>query len=110
MPLSALSPFMFTLMTLNNMEEEIAQLREQIASLERRFHEHQHLGPDAPQIKNVNIVGTIKVVTVSANLTAILAGKPRTFFDQILIDTTTSTKKLYVYDSVGNAWRSCTIA
>lgn len=88
----------------------IDTLTQRIEQLERQLKEHVHNGGDSAEVSFVNIIDKIQTVTVAANLTAILAGKPRRISDQILIDTTTATKKLYIYDTAGDVWRSVTIA
>ncbi len=85
-------------------------MEERIAKLEQQMREHYHNGVVGRQIDIENTVGFIKTVTVATELTRILASTPRKFTEQILIDTTTATKKLYVYDTIGKVWRSTTIA
>lgn len=85
-------------------------LTRRIELLERQMREHAHNGVVGAEIGLSNIRDTVLTVTVAAQLTAILAGKPRKFKDQILIDTTTATKKLYIFDTVGAVWRSVAIA
>lgn len=85
-------------------------LTRRIEELERQMREHSHNGVVGAEIGLANLRDTLLTVTVAAQLTAILAGKPTKFRDQILIDTTTGTKKLYIFDTVGGVWRSCTIA
>lgn len=99
------------------MEQEINFLKQQIADNKREFDEFKammsqqiHNGVDGGLIDFNNLTGLIKTTTVAAELTNILASRPTTIRDQILIDTTTATKKLYVYDAVGAVWRSVTIA
>jgi hypothetical protein len=84
------------------------QLR-RLETLEQQMREHDHNGVVGRQIDIQRTTGNIKVITVAADLTARLAGKPRDFPDQLLIDTTTGTKKLYIYDADGDVWRSVTI-
>lgn len=99
------------------MQEEINLLRQQVDANKKEFDEfknsliqHAHNGVDAWQVDFNNLSGLIKTVTSSAELTNITSSKPSSVRDQIFIDTTTATKKLYVYDAAGNVWRSCTIA
>lgn len=99
------------------MQEEINLLKQQIADNKREFEDFKnmmaqqiHNGVDGGLVDFNNLTGLIKTTTVAAELTNILASRPTTIRDQILIDTTTATKKLYVYDAVGAVWRSCTIA
>lgn len=86
--------------------EELAR----VEALEQQMREHSHNGFLGAEIDIRNMRGLYKTVTVAADLTRLLAGKPVRIFDQILIDTTTGTKKLYIYDGVGAVWRSCTIS
>lgn len=86
--------------------EELHRLEE----LERQMREHAHNGFYGTEVDLRNIRNMVQTVTVAADLTKILAGKPTRFIDQFLIDTSTGTKKLYVYDGVGAVWRSTTIA
>lgn len=99
------------------MEQEIQQLRSELISLtgkidtlSQEVKQQTHNGTDGRQVDFNNLIGLIKTVTSSSELTNLLASKPSAVRDQILIDTTTATKKLYLYDAVGNVWRSCTIA
>jgi hypothetical protein len=69
-----------------------------------------HNGIDGLSVNFNDLIGIIKTVTSASELTNILAGRAGTVRNQIFIDTTTATKKLYIYDAVGNVWRSCTIA
>lgn len=39
-----------------------------------------------------------------------VAGKPTALTDQLFIDTSTATKRLYIYDATGNVWYKVTIA
>jgi hypothetical protein len=73
------------------------------------IRQHEHEGSLSKQIQIQNIFGLIKTVDTAADLTNILAETPRDFYEQILIDTSTATKKLYVYDTVGGTWYSVTI-
>lgn len=57
-----------------------------------------------------NIRSMFKTITVAGDLTNTLAVPAKSIYEQMFIDTTTATKKLYIYDYVGNVWRSCTIA
>lgn len=86
------------------------ELQRRIETLEQQMREHYHDGVLGRQINIQDTIGFIKTVTVVAELTSILASTPTRFTQQILIDTTTGTKKLYIYDIVGHVWRSVTIA
>jgi hypothetical protein len=85
-------------------------MEQRIALLEQQMREHTHNGFLGGEIDIKNIRGTFRTITVAADLTKILAAGVTRLADQIVIDTTTGTKKLYVYDTVGAVWRSCTIS
>lgn len=96
------------------MEQEIqqlrAELRAEIQQLRDMYAQQVHNGIDGGLVDFSYLTGSIKTITSAADLTNALAFKPTNVRDQILIDTTTGTKKLYIYDAVGKVWRSCTIA
>jgi len=84
--------------------------RQEFEQFKSEVSQQTHNGVDGGLVDFRTLSGLIKTVTIAGELTNILASTPHTVTDQILIDTTTDTKKLYIYDAVGNAWRSCTIA
>lgn len=96
------------------MEQEIQQLREEMRSeiqqLKDMYTQQVHNGVDGGLVDFSYLTGSIKTITSATELTNATAFKPTNVRDQILIDTTTATKKLYIYDAVGKVWRSCTIA
>lgn len=99
------------------MEQELTLLKQELENQKRAFEDFKlqvqqqvHNGVDGSLVDFNDLIGLMKTVTVAGELTNILASKPSTIRDQILIDTTTATKKLYIYDAVGNVWRSVTIA
>lgn len=73
------------------------------------IRQHIHDGNYSQRINISNLMGVFQTITDATILTNILASTPSAFFEQIIIDTTTGTKKLYIYDTVGNVWRSVTI-
>lgn len=85
-------------------------MEERIQKLEQEMREHYHNGVVGRQVDVRDLVGTLKTIIIAADLTNALASKPSRLIDQMFIDTTTATKKLYAYDSVGNVWRAVTIA
>lgn len=91
------------------MDTEIQQLQDRVTQLERKLQEHNHNGLNGGLVRFDNIDGSIRTITVATDLTNILASTPRKISEQILIDTTTATKKLYIYDMVGGVWRSATL-
>lgn len=92
------------------MEQEIQQLRDEVQQLKDLMTQQVHNGVDGGLVDFSYLTGTIKTITSATELTNVTAFKPTNVRDQILIDTTTATKKLYIYDAVGKVWRSCTIA
>ena len=78
--------------------------------METTIQEHRHNGIGDQKINLLDLVGSIKTITVATELTKKLTSKPAIFIEQVFIDSTTGTKKLYIYDMVGGVWRSCTIA
>lgn len=99
------------------MEQEIQLLNDKVTAMELNIarmesdsRQQIHNGVDGGLVNFSNLSGLIKTVTVAGELTNILASVPKSVKDQILIDTTTATKKLYIYDNVGYVWRSVTIA
>lgn len=69
-----------------------------------------HNGYDGQRVNLQDLDGLFRTITDSTELTRALATSPASFGEQLIIDTSTGTKKLYVYDAVGKVWRSCTIA
>lgn len=92
------------------MEQEIQQLRDEVQQLKDLMTQQVHNGVDGGLVDFSYLTGSIKTITSATELTNVTAFKPTNVRDQILIDTTTATKKLYIYDAVGKVWRSCTIA
>jgi len=78
----------------------------EIQELRTQLEEHYHNGVVGKRIDLKDLTGHLKVITVAADLTARLAGKPRDFPDQVLLDTTTGTTKLYVYNATAGTWNS----
>ena len=70
---------------------------------------HEHTGSLSKQIQLEDVIGLIQTVDVAADLTNKLAETPRVLYEQMFIDTTTATKKLYIYDVPGDTWYSVTI-
>lgn len=96
----------------NKLKQDVEQLKRELEETKRSLAQHNHLGSNGNRIDFFDLVGHIRTITVAGDLTNILASKPRTIYEQILIDNTTGTKKLYVYDmdSGGIGWKSVTIA
>lgn len=102
---------------MSNNEQDLAQLRQEHDTLRREvsaiyelLRSQTHNGGDGALVDFNNLTGLLKTVSVAGELTNALAGRPVVVRDQLFIDTTTATKKLYVYDAVGKTWYSVTIA
>lgn len=85
-------------------QEQIQQM------IDEAIRTHEHEGNISKQIQLENIFGLIRTVDSAADLINVLASTPRDLFEQIFIDTSTATKKLYIYDTIGNVWYSVVIA
>ena len=70
---------------------------------------HEHNGNLSKQIELQDIFGMIRTIDDATDLANIVAETPQNFYEQLLIDTSTATKKLYIYDTVGSVWYSVTI-
>ena len=77
--------------------------------VDEKIREHIHDGNYSQRVELESLFGRIRTVDDGTDLTNILAQTPRDFYEQILIDTSTSTKKLYIYDVLGDTWYSTTI-
>ena len=71
---------------------------------------HNHDGLNSDQINFFSLLGFLPTYTDSTTVTNVKAAAPNSVAQQIFIDTSTGTKKLYIYDTVGKAWLSCTIS
>ena len=90
---------------------EIERLKiEKISVLESQLKEHQHDGIIGAQINVRNIFDLLRTITDATELTNVTAQPAKNIYEQMFIDTSTATKKLYVFDATGNVWRSVTIA
>lgn len=89
------------------MDEE--QKREIQQMIDVKIRSHEHLGGEAQQIQIESIFGLIRTVDDATDLANALAETPRSLYEQLLIDTSTGTKKLYIFDTVGDTWYSVTI-
>ena len=79
-------------------------LEQRVAQLEQKIN---------GQVYIKNIWGLFQTVTTAGDLTIRLAGSPKSIYEQLFIDVSTGTKKLYIYDSTGattGVWRSVAIA
>ena len=94
---------------IKNLENRLSVADSWIQILEEQLKEHKHEGIVGRQIDLPDLFGLLRTVTVAADLTAITAQPAKNIYEQIFIDTTTATKKLYVFDAPGNVWRSVAI-
>lgn len=95
---------------MEELQKQIQELKDRMDRLESKPLQSEEVFVD---IENIRF--PIQTISVAADLTAKLASKPNNFYEQIVIDCSTATKKLYIYemDSSTNpptgTWRSCTI-
>ena len=92
------------------MENNFQEIKRELDELKYAIKEHNHNGFNGGLVSFTDLIKTIRTITDATDLTNILATTPRNISEQILIDTTTATKKLYIYDMVGGVWRSTTLA
>jgi hypothetical protein len=95
---------------IDNLKQQIIMMRTDMERLKSELIRQSHNGFDGERIQFDSLAGLIKTITSATELTQATAGRASSVRDQIFIDTTTGTKKLYIYDAVGNVWRSVTIA
>lgn len=81
-----------------------------LAALSDRMDNHNHDGNDTQRVNVFDLFGLIQTSTTAGETTNRKLAKPLNIIDQIFIDTSTGTKKLYIYNGRGNAWLSVTIA
>jgi|TARA_R100001530_G_scaffold100538_1_gene69905 hypothetical protein len=77
--------------------------------IDEAIRQHEHEGSLSKQIQIENIFGLIKTIDDTTDLANVVAETPRDLYEQIFIDTSTATKKLYIFDTVGSTWYSVTI-
>lgn len=101
------------MMLLNNMDNQtklrLDEIERSIDDLRNQIQSHPHDGVLSQQIQLDDIAGLINTVTSATELSNRTAGKPQNFANQIFIDTSTATKRLYIYDTNGNTWYKTTI-
>lgn len=87
--------------------------RQEFDAFKASMTQQGHNGYDGARINLVDLIGFIPTITDATeltNTTTVADRVPSTISGQLFIDTTTATKKLYIYDVVGKVWRSVTIA
>ena len=70
---------------------------------------HIHDGNLSQQIQLQDIFDMVRTVDSATDFANIVAETPTNLYEQLLIDTSTATKKLYIYDTIGGVWYSVTI-
>lgn len=89
---------------------KITQLESEISNLRNELQAHTHDGVMSQQVQIDDVAGFITTVSSATELANRIAGKPLSVIGQMFIDTSTATKRLYIYDAAGNVWYSVTIA
>ncbi len=84
-------------------EEEIKKI------INKSIQEYDMKRNDYNLVQLQNIFGMVRTIDDATDLANIVAETPQNFYEQLLIDTSTATKKLYIYDTVGSVWYSVTI-
>lgn len=77
--------------------------------IDNAIQNHDHEGSLSKQIQIQDLFGVIRTIDDATDLTNATNETPRDVFEQIFIDTSTATKKLYIFDTVGGTWYSVTI-
>lgn len=77
--------------------------------IDDKIREHIHDGNYSQRVNLFDIFVLFKTITSATTLTNTLAASPTNIYEQLFIDTSTATKKLYIYDVVGDVWRSTII-
>lgn len=93
-----------------NMQNIISTLTERVQQLESSLALHNHDGIMSQQIQIDDIAGYIQTASTATELSNRTATAPQNAQQQIFIDTSTATKRLYIYDTVGSVWYKVTIA
>lgn len=96
----------------DNIKQEVEELKRRVNELALELRQHNHNGILGGRVDVFDLIGGIRTVNNATELTNVTAEKPRNLYEQIFIDTSTGTKKLYVYDfeAGGAGWKSTTIA
>jgi len=84
-------------------EEEIKKI------INKSIQEYDMKRNDYNLVQLQDIFSMVRTIDDATDLANIVAETPQNFYEQLLIDTSTATKKLYIYDTVGSVWYSVTI-
>ena len=84
-------------------EQEIKRM------IDKAIMMHEHEGSISKQISLKSVSDMIRTIDDATDLANIVAETPTNLYEQLLIDTSTATKKLYIYDTIGGVWYSVTI-
>ena len=77
--------------------------------IDKSIQEYNMKRNDYNLVQLQDIFGMVRTIDDATDLANIVAETPQNFYEQLLIDTSTATKKLYIYDTVGSVWYSVTI-
>lgn len=83
---------------------EFELLKLKVEELERAMITQDHNGINGQLVSLQNLTGLFSTVTVAPTRT------PTNVYEQIVILNNAGTYSLYVYDAVGNVWKSVTIS
>lgn len=85
------------------MNEEIREY------IDEKLRSQIHDGNFAQRVNLFDLFGMFSTITDATVLSNTLAIAPKNVYQQIFIDTSTATKKLYIYDTIGGTWYQVTI-
>lgn len=93
----------------NQIKLKFDEIYRAIDDLKSLMQSHPHDGVLSQQIQLDDLAGLIDTVTSATELSNRTGGKPQNLTSQIFMDTSTATKRLYIYDANGNTWYKTTI-
>jgi len=101
---------------IQELQNKLRELENQFDNLSLQLQSHTHDGVSSQQVQIDDIAGRLLTITTAPGKTAKLTSIPKSISEQIFIDVSTATKKLYIW-SVANsstlpatsAWYSVTI-
>lgn len=109
----AYKEFLFTTMPPNKnqvSQEDFDALQQQVNTLSLFLDSHNHDGVMSEKINMFDVSGMFQTSITATETAQRLAASPVDVFQQVFIDTSTATKKLYIYNARAAAWLSCTIS
>jgi len=84
-------------------EEEIKKI------INKSIQEYDMKRNDNQLVQLQDIFGNLKMIDNTDDLTNTLAAIPQNFYEQLFLDTTTTNKKLYIYDFIKSTWNKIKI-